>query len=55
MSWWHNKAIWLAVGLMVISINLRTAIVAISPLLTEIQATFGLSGAGAGLLSTLPL
>ena len=55
MSWWHNKAIWLAVGLMVISINLRAAIVAISPLLTEIQATFGLSGAGAGLLSTLPL
>jgi CP family cyanate transporter-like MFS transporter len=40
---------------MIISFNLRPAIVAVSPLLTEIQATFGLSGAGVGLLSTLPL
>ena len=46
---------WLAIGLMVVSINLRAAIVAVSPLLTEIQSTFGLSGAGVGLLSTLPL
>ncbi len=49
------KTIWIAVGLMIVSFNLRSAIVAISPLLSEIQTTFGLSGAGAGLLSTLPL
>lgn len=55
MSRWHAKEIWLAVGLMIISINLRTAIVAISPLLTEIRTTYGLSGAAVGLLSTLPL
>lgn len=46
---------WLAVGLMIIAFNLRPAIVAVAPLLTAIQTTFGLSGAGAGLLSTLPL
>ena len=55
MSRLPAKTIWLAVGLMIISFNLRPAIVAVSPLLTEIQATFGLSGAGVGLLSTLPL
>ena len=55
MSRLPAKTIWLAVGLMIISINLRPAIVAVSPLLTEIQATFRLSGAGVGLLSTLPL
>ena len=55
MSRLPTKTLWLAVGLMIISINLRPAIVAVSPLLTEIQATFGLSGAGVGLLSTLPL
>jgi CP family cyanate transporter-like MFS transporter len=55
MSRLPAKTIWLAVGLMIISFNLRPAIVAVSPLLTEIQKTFGLSGAGVGLLSTLPL
>jgi CP family cyanate transporter-like MFS transporter len=55
MSRLPAKTIWLAVGLMIISFNLRPAIVAVSPLLTEIQATFGLSSAGVGLLSTLPL
>jgi len=55
MSRLPAKTIWLAVGLMIISFNLRPAIVAVSPLLTEIQTTFGLSGAGVGLLSTLPL
>jgi CP family cyanate transporter-like MFS transporter len=55
MSRLPTKTIWLAAGLMVISFNLRPAIVAVSPLLTAIQTTFGLSGAGVGLLSTLPL
>lgn len=55
MSRLSAKTIWLAVGLIIISLNLRPAIVAVSPLLTEIQATFGLSSAGVGLLSTLPL
>jgi CP family cyanate transporter-like MFS transporter len=55
MSRLPAKTIWLAVGLMIISFNLRPAIVTVSPLLTEIQATFGLSGASVGLLSTLPL
>ena len=49
------KAIWLAVGLLAISFNLRPAIVAVSPLLGTIQSSFGLSGAGVGLLTTLPL
>jgi CP family cyanate transporter-like MFS transporter len=55
MSRFPAKTIWLAVGLMIISFNLRPAIVAVSPLLTEIQTTFGFSGASVGLLSTLPL
>jgi CP family cyanate transporter-like MFS transporter len=55
MSRLPAKTIWLAVGLMVISFNLRPAIVVVSPLLTEIQGTFELSGVGVGLLTTLPL
>lgn len=49
------RTIWLAVGLLVISLSLRPAIVAASPLFAAIQSTFGLSGAGVGLLTTLPL
>ena len=46
---------WLAVGLLAISFNLRPAIVAVSPLLATIQRTLGLSSAGVGLLTALPL
>lgn len=55
MKRFSAKAIWLAVGLLAISFNLRPAIVAVSPLLATIQSSFGLSGAGVGLLTTLPL
>ncbi len=49
------SSLWLGAGLIVISFTLRPAIVSVSPLLREIQRSYGLSGAGAGLLSTLPL
>ncbi len=44
-----------AAGILVFALNLRTAVVAISPLLHQIQASLGLSGGEAGLLTTLPV
>ncbi|MEW2355375.1 MFS transporter [Spirillospora sp. NPDC029432] len=41
--------------LVLVAINLRPAIVAVGPLLTEIRADFALSGTAAGALTTLPL
>jgi CP family cyanate transporter-like MFS transporter len=44
-----------AVGILVLAFNLRAAVVAISPLLHQIQADLGLSASLAGLLTTLPV
>ncbi|MFV2172148.1 CynX/NimT family MFS transporter [Actinomadura sp. LOL_016] len=45
-----------AVALIVlVALNLRPAIAAVGPVLTEIQDAFGLSGTAAGALTTLPL
>lgn len=44
-----------ALALLLASLNLRPSIAAISPVLGEIRRSTGLSAAGAGLLTTLPL
>jgi len=44
-----------AAGILIFALNLRAAVVAISPLLHQIQAQLGLSGGEAGLLTTLPV
>jgi CP family cyanate transporter-like MFS transporter len=45
----------LLLAIVLVTVNQRPAIVAISPLLDEIRASTGLSGAGASLLTTLPV
>ena len=45
----------LAVALLLVSLNLRPSISALSPVLGAIRRSTGLSAAGAGLLTTLPL
>ncbi|AEW97870.1 MULTISPECIES: CynX/NimT family MFS transporter [Streptomycetaceae] len=49
------RAAWLVAGVLLVALNLRPAIVAVSPLLDTIRATTGLSGTAAGLLTTLPV
>jgi CP family cyanate transporter-like MFS transporter len=41
--------------LVLVAVNLRPAVVVVGPLLPEIRAEYGLSGAAAGALTTLPL
>ncbi|MEV5824878.1 MFS transporter [Spirillospora sp. NPDC052242] len=41
--------------IVLVALNLRPAIAAVGPVLTEIQDAFGLSGTAAGALTTLPL
>ena len=43
------------VGIVLLSLNLRPAAVSIGPVLEEIRGTFGMSGATAGLLTSLPV
>src|SRR5690242_17603294 len=43
------------VGIVLLSLNLRPAAVSIGPVLEEIRTTFGMSGATAGLLTSLPV
>jgi len=45
----------LAVGLLLVSMNLRPSLSALGPVLGAIRRSTGLSAAGAGLLTTLPL
>ena len=45
----------LAAGLLLVSLNLRPSMSALSPVLGAIRRSTGLSAAGAGLLTTLPL
>ncbi len=44
-----------ALGILVFALNLRASVVAIAPLLHQIQHDFDLSGGEAGLLTTLPV
>lgn len=45
----------LLVAVALVALNLRPAVAAVAPVLSEIQRTTGLSNAAAGLLTTLPL
>jgi CP family cyanate transporter-like MFS transporter len=47
--------VWLAVILLVSTLNLRMAVTALSPVLDTVQHDLGLSSAMAGLLSTVPV
>ena len=51
----RGRRFLLAVGLLLVSLNLRPSITALSPVLGTIRRSMGLSAAGAGLLTTLPL
>ena len=45
----------LLLGLVLVALNLRPALSSLSPLLSEVSSSLGLSAAGAGLLTTLPV
>ncbi|WP_022928034.1 CynX/NimT family MFS transporter [Patulibacter americanus] len=49
------RTLLLLAALVLVTLNLRPAIVAVSPLLDEIRASTGMSGAEASLLTTLPV
>lgn len=64
MAWWSGpqlsgrrdaKGAFAALAIIVVALNLRPSIAAIGPVLDRIEATAGLSSAGAGLLTTLPV
>lgn len=48
-------AIFAALGIMVVSANLRPAVVAVGPLIDDIKVSEGFGSAAAGLLTTLPV
>jgi MFS transporter, CP family, cyanate transporter len=50
-----RASVLLAAGMVLLAVNLRPAAAGIGPLLGRIQADTGLSGFGAGLLTTLPV
>ncbi|WP_424216724.1 CynX/NimT family MFS transporter (plasmid) [Streptomyces sp. BI20] len=50
-----RRAGYLAVGIVLLALNLRPALVAVSPLVPTIRAESGMSAAGASLLTALPL
>lgn len=47
--------VWVLVGLVLLTINLRAAITGVPPLLAELRDVFGLTGVQVGLLTTLPV
>lgn len=51
----RRRSVLLAVGFVLVAINLRLAIAAVSPVLVQIQSALGLSAAEAGLLTTIPV
>lgn len=51
----HAREVWLGIAVIVVALNLRPAIVAMSPLLDSVRSATGLSSAAAGLLTTLPV
>ncbi|SPU51114.1 MFS transporter [Bordetella trematum] len=50
-----SRAGWLLAGLLLVAAGLRAPVTGVAPVLSSIQAQFGLSAAQAGLLTTLPL
>lgn len=51
----RGRLIWLAVGIVLIAANLRGALTAVGPVVGRIKDDLSLSGAGAGMLTTLGL
>ncbi|MGX6449171.1 CynX/NimT family MFS transporter, partial [Patulibacter sp. S7RM1-6] len=51
----RRATVLVLLGIVVVTLNLRPAIVAVSPLLDELRDDTGLSSAGASLLTTLPI
>jgi CP family cyanate transporter-like MFS transporter len=51
----RQRGLLLAVGLLLVSLNLRPSMSALSPVLGAIRRSTGLSATGAGFLTTLPL
>src|SRR5918992_3314081 len=49
------RRIWPIVLIVLVALNLRPAVTAVGPLLSQIRDDLGLSGAAAGALTTLPL
>lgn len=45
----------LLVGIVLVALNMRASLAAVSPLLGEIQRTFGLSATASGLITTVPV
>lgn len=50
-----RSTLWLGVGVVLLALNLRPLVVAVSPLLDMIRADTGLSTGAAGLLTTVPV
>lgn len=50
-----SRRIWPVVMIVLVAVNLRPAVTAVGPLLTQIRSDLHLSGAEAGALTTLPL
>lgn len=51
----RRKGVWAAVAIVLVALNLRPTIVAVSPLLDEISAALELTSFTAGILMTLPV
>ncbi|MFC3803039.1 CynX/NimT family MFS transporter [Cohnella sp. GCM10012308] len=51
----RGRLLWLAVGIVLIAANLRGALTAVGPVVGRIKDDLALSGAGAGMLTTLGL
>ncbi|HEX4246531.1 MAG TPA: MFS transporter, partial [Pseudonocardia sp.] len=51
----RGQMILLATGVVLLALNLRPLVVAVSPLLSTIRADTGMSATSAGLLTTLPV
>jgi CP family cyanate transporter-like MFS transporter len=51
----RRTPLWLGIALLLIAFNLRTPITSVGPVLDDIRDGVGLSGASAGLLTTLPV
>jgi CP family cyanate transporter-like MFS transporter len=47
--------VWLITALFLVGMNLRPALSSVAPLLDDIRTAIGLTSAGAGLLTTLPV
>src|SRR4051794_31798977 len=50
-----RSLVWLAVGVILLALNLRPLVVAVGPVLGVIRADTGMSASVAGLLTTLPV